>query len=89
MAEGLNLKISAHAVAASELSYNNAFLLQHPHLLPKQKLRFFQTTELEARMSSELSIEVACSPSSFGIQVQLTLQHGMGLEVLHSSCRLH
>lgn len=40
-------------------------------------------------MSSELSIEVACSPSSFGIQVQLTLQHGMGLEVLHSPWRLH
>lgn len=90
MAEGQNLKISAHAVAASELSYhNNASLLQHPHLLSKQKSRFFQTIKLEARMSSELSIEAACSPSGFWVRVQPTLPHGMRLGIFHLPCRLH
>lgn len=40
-------------------------------------------------MSSELSTEVVRSPSGFGVQVQPTLQHSMGLEVLHSPCRIH
>lgn len=66
MAEGLNLKISAHAVAASELPYhNNASLLQNPYLLSKQKLRFFQTIKLEAGMSGELSTEAVYSSSAY------------------------
>lgn len=77
MSEGLNLKILAHAVDASELSYhNNASLLQHPHLLSKQKLRLFCTLKLVAQMSSEVSREGVHCPSGLGFKNPKHLKMG-------------